>query len=60
MLYPDVSLAKLYDPGKMPDDLKAAHAALDAAVEAAYGVAFNCDEAKSLHTCSSSTHNRLA
>ena len=44
--YPDASLATLYDPDKMPDDLKAAHAALDAAVEAAYGVDFNGDEEK--------------
>lgn len=38
------SLAKLYDPNKMPDNLLAAHKALDAAVEAAYGVDFNGDE----------------
>ncbi|MBQ9042591.1 MAG: class I SAM-dependent DNA methyltransferase [Eggerthellaceae bacterium] len=44
--YPDASLATLYDPDKMPDDLKAAHTALDAAVEAAYGVNFNGDEEK--------------
>ncbi len=34
--YPDKSLADLYDPGRMPDDLKAAHKALDAAVERLY------------------------
>lgn len=45
-LHPDASLATLYDPDKMPDDLKAAHAALDAAVEAAYGVDFQGDEEK--------------
>ena len=44
--YPDKSLANLYDPGKMPDDLLAAHRALDAAVEAAYGVNFDGDEEK--------------
>lgn len=40
------SLAKLYDPDKMPDDLRDAHADLDAAVEAAYGVECNGDEEK--------------
>jgi len=40
------SLATLYDPDKMPDDLIAAHKALDAAVEAAYSVEFNGDEEK--------------
>ncbi|MBE6465894.1 DNA methyltransferase [Denitrobacterium detoxificans] len=45
-LYPDVALAKLYDPDKMPDDLREAHLALDRAVEAAYGVDFNGDEEK--------------
>lgn len=38
------TLADLYDPDKMPADLLAAHKALDAAVEAAYGVDFNGDE----------------
>ena len=42
--YPSDSLADLYDPEKMPDDLLAAHKALDAAVEAAYGVDFGGDE----------------
>ena len=42
--HPGKSLADLYDPDKMPDDLLAAHKALDAAVEAAYGVEFNGDE----------------
>ena len=42
--YPDKSLADLYDPDKMPDDLQLAHEELDAAVEAAYGVDFNGDE----------------
>ena len=44
--YPDKSLADLYDPDKMPDDLLAAHKANDAAVEAAYGVDFDGDEEK--------------
>lgn len=42
----DQSLAELYDPDKMPDDLLAAHKANDTAVEAAYGVDFNGDEEK--------------
>ena len=42
--YPDKSLAQLYDPDKMPQNLRAAHQHLDAAVEAAYGVNFNGDE----------------
>lgn len=45
-LYPDKSLAKLYDPDLMPADLLAAHKALDVAVEAAYGVDFDGDEEK--------------
>lgn len=40
------SLATLYDPDKMPDDLFVAHQALDAAVEEAYGVSFHGDEKK--------------
>lgn len=40
------SLAELYDPDKMPTDLLEAHKALDAAVEAAYGVDFGGDEGK--------------
>lgn len=40
------TLANLYDPDKMPSDLLAAHKALDAAVEVAYGVSFNGDEEK--------------
>lgn len=34
--YPQFTLAQLYDPEKMPADLRAAHAALDAAVDALY------------------------
>lgn len=44
--HPGDSLATLYDPDKMPDDLLAAHKALDKAVEEAYGVDFNGDEEK--------------
>ncbi len=40
------SLAELYDPDLMPQDLQAAHLALDSAVETAYGVDFNGDEEK--------------
>lgn len=40
------NLAFLYDPDRMPRSLKQAHRALDAAVEAAYGVDFNGDEEK--------------
>lgn len=36
-LYPDKSLADLYDPEKMPPELKAAHEANDMAVMDAYG-----------------------
>ena len=41
-----LAIADLYNPEKMPDDLLQAHETLDAAVEAAYGVAFNGDEEK--------------
>ena len=44
--YPDCSLAELYDPDKMPADLRTSHLELDAAVEAAYGVDFDGDEEK--------------
>ena len=37
--YPESSLADLYDPLTMPPDLRAAHAANDRAVLAAYGLA---------------------
>ena len=40
------SLADLYDPDKMPNDLIDAHKELDKAVEEAYGVDFNGDEEK--------------
>ena len=44
--YADLSLAELYRPGDefLYPELFAAHAALDAAVEAAYGVDFAGDE----------------
>lgn len=42
--HPGKTLADLYDPDKMPMDLLSAHQALDAAVEAAYGVDFDGDE----------------
>lgn len=42
----DMTLAELYDPDRMPADLLAAHQALDAAVESAYGVDFGGDEEK--------------
>lgn len=44
--HPGKTLADLYDPDKMPADLLAAHKALDAAVEEAYGVDFGGDEEK--------------
>ncbi len=44
--YEEATLAELYDPDEMPADLLAAHKALDAAVEAAYGVDFGGDEEK--------------
>lgn len=34
--YPEMTLADLYDPDKMPDDLRKAHAELDAAVDKLY------------------------
>ena len=44
--YPGRSLAELYDPDKMPEDLLTVHKALDKAVEEAYGVDFDGDEEK--------------
>ena len=43
-LYPDSSLADLYDPDKMPNELKAAHEANDKAVMDAYGFAYDMTE----------------
>ena len=42
--HPDKSLADLYDPNKMPDDLKAAHDANDKAVMDAYGFSYDMTE----------------
>ena len=42
-LYPDSTLADLYDPDRMPDELTDAHRKLDAAVEKAYGRRFSND-----------------
>lgn len=35
-MHPDMTLAELYDPDKMPEDLRRAHTELDSAVEALY------------------------
>ena len=43
-LYPDSSLADLYDPLTMPPELRKAHRANDAAVLAAYGFSTNATE----------------
>lgn len=42
-LYPDSTLADLYDPDCMPDELVDAHRKLDIAVEKAYGCRFSND-----------------
>ena len=45
--YPDKTLADLYDPDKMPQDLREAHEKLDAIVESCYpGYPFANDEAR--------------
>lgn len=44
-LYPESSLADLYDPTAMPPELVKAHAALDKAVDAAYGYKGGKDDA---------------
>ena len=45
--YPDKTLAELYDPDKMPQDLREAHATLDDIVESCYpGYPFATDEAR--------------
>lgn len=45
--YPGFTMADLYDPDKMPEDLKAAHAHLDDIVESCYpGYPFANDEAR--------------
>ena len=43
-LYPDKSLADLYDPEKMPAELQEAHNENDKAVMEAYGFSFNMSE----------------
>ncbi len=43
-LYPDKTLAQLYDPGAMPAELLAAHQAVDAILDPAFGI----DESASL------------
>jgi hypothetical protein len=45
-LYPDSSLADLYDPLTMPIELRKAHAANDAAVMKAYGLAPDTSESQ--------------
>jgi len=45
--YPGQTLAELYDPDKMPQDLREAHAKLDDIVESCYpGYPFASDEAR--------------
>lgn len=44
--YPSATLAELYDPRRMPEELRLAHKELDSAVEAAYGVDFQADESR--------------
>jgi len=44
VLYPDKSLADLYDPDKMPVELRIAHEANDKAVMDAYGFARDMGE----------------
>ena len=45
--YPDKTLADLYDPDTMPQDLREAHAKLDDIVESCYpGYPFASDEAR--------------
>lgn len=36
--HPGVSLSRLYDPGRMPSDVQAAHRSLDELVDAAFGL----------------------
>ena len=47
--YPESTLADLYDPNTMPDDLRKAHRDLDSAVDAAYGRKFNDDSDRVTH-----------
>ena len=48
-LYPDCTLADLYDPLTMPPELRKAHRALDAAVDKAYGRKFKDDADRVAH-----------
>ena len=48
-LYPDCSLADLYDPLTMPTELRKAHRELDAAVERPYGQRFENDAERVAH-----------
>ena len=48
-LYPDCSLADLYDPLTMPAELRKAHRELDVAVERAYGRKFESDAERVAH-----------
>lgn len=45
-LYPDSSLADLYDPLTMPPELRKAHIANDRAVMAAYGFSLKMSESE--------------
>ncbi len=47
--YPESTLADLYDPNTMPDDLRKAHRDLDSAVDAAYGRKFADDSNRVTH-----------
>lgn len=48
--YPDMTLAELYDPDKMPEDLRTAHQELDMAVDKLYRrKAFHNDEQRLKH-----------
>ena len=47
--YPESTLADLYDPNTMPDDLRKAHRDLDSAVDAAYGRKFADDSDRVTH-----------
>lgn len=46
VVHPGLSLVDLCDPDKVPDSLRVAHRALDAAVESAYGIDFGENGAK--------------
>ena len=48
-LYPDCSLADLYDPLTMPAELRKAHRELDADVKSAYGPRFGNDAERVAH-----------